>query len=299
MKKKPVESVVDSDGFKVPLPPSSIIPKPPVQISSSDEVNHLTTIFISNLPYGVQDESIRELFTTAGPIKQIRLVKHEWSGKSKGFGYVDFTTVEGYQAALKLDRQPLSGRPVYVSAYDPNRSTSEDIAKKFKYATSLEQNKLFVSNLPFSLTKEELEKIFIDHGFKPKDVRLVTHRSGKPKGLAYLEFNDANEASQAVIKVDNYEVSGHHIKVAISNPPKRATEPPKPVDTTENGSAKRPTSLGEAPKSTGARGKGYSQLAFVPRKVSNTAKTPSNETNNSTSNKMSNSDFRQMLLNKK
>ena len=47
---------------------------------------------------------------------------------------------------------------MYVS---PNEDKSLDFGQnKFKYGTGLEKNKLFVSGLPFSITKEELEKIF-------------------------------------------------------------------------------------------------------------------------------------------
>lgn len=43
----------------------------------------------------------------------------------------------------------------------PNEDKSLDFGqKKFKYATNLEKNKLFVTGLPFSLDKAELEKIF-------------------------------------------------------------------------------------------------------------------------------------------
>lgn len=50
----------------------------------------------------------------------------------------------------------------------------------FKYNTSLEKQKIFISGLPFSCTKEQLETICRSYG-AIKDVRLVTYRSGKPK----------------------------------------------------------------------------------------------------------------------
>lgn len=50
----------------------------------------------------------------------------------------------------------------------------------FKYNTSMEKQKIFISGLPFSCTKEQLEDICRSHG-TIKDVRLVTYRSGKPK----------------------------------------------------------------------------------------------------------------------
>lgn len=50
----------------------------------------------------------------------------------------------------------------------------------FRYSTTLEKHKLFISGLPFSCTKEELEDICKAHG-TVKDLRLVTNRAGKPK----------------------------------------------------------------------------------------------------------------------
>lgn len=50
----------------------------------------------------------------------------------------------------------------------------------FKYNTSMEKHKIFISGLPFSCTKEQLEEICKSHG-TVKEVRLVTYRSGKPK----------------------------------------------------------------------------------------------------------------------
>lgn len=50
----------------------------------------------------------------------------------------------------------------------------------FRYSTTLEKHKLFISGLPFSCTKDELEDICKAHG-TVKDLRLVTNRAGKPK----------------------------------------------------------------------------------------------------------------------
>lgn len=43
------------------------------------------------------------------------------------------------------------------------------------------------------------------------------------QGLAYVEFADETQASQAVLKMDGIEVEGNKISVAISNPPRRNT----------------------------------------------------------------------------
>jgi len=88
------------------------------------------------------------------------------------------------KAALALDRKPLGKRPAYVSKCDPDKSTRQP---QFKYARSLERNKLFVKGLPFEMNETELRCMF--EAFGPvKDCRLVTYRNGHSKGLAYIEF---------------------------------------------------------------------------------------------------------------
>ncbi|CAF2537142.1 unnamed protein product [Rotaria sp. Silwood2] len=311
VKKKPQAPTIDSEGFKIPPPP------PPTSLASSStstststsssmvtttkDIDHLNTVFVANLAYDVDEDVIRQALSSAGEIKEIRIVKHEWSGKSKGFGYVDFVTSEGSRQALKLDHTQINGRPMYVSAYDPNKSTSNDLTKKFKYATNLEQNKLFISNLSFSTTKEQIQNLFIEKGLKVKDVRLVTLKSGKSKGLAYAEFDDAQEASQAILTFDGTEIDGHTIKVAISNPPQRK-EPTKSASTVTS-TIPKPTSLGEAPKSTGPRGRGHSQILLVPRRVATTTTTttttPMSQSTPTTTSTMSNDDFRKMFFSTK
>lgn len=88
----------------------------------------------------------------------MRVLKN-WSGKSKGYGYVDFETSEQATNALKLDRTPIDGRPMFVSK---NEDKSADVpsANKLKYAANLEKNKLFVSGLPFNTENKDLEEIF-------------------------------------------------------------------------------------------------------------------------------------------
>ncbi len=70
--------------------------------------------------------------------------------------------------------------------------------------------------MPFSLEKNELEEILSKFG-KLKEVRIVTYKNGKSKGLAYAEFEDEASASKALIQTDGMLVGDNQISVAISN----------------------------------------------------------------------------------
>ena len=136
---------------------------------------------------------------------------------------------EQAENALKLDRSPIEGRPVFVSKNEEKDAELNFAQNKFKFPTNMEKNKLFVSGLPFSLDKQGLEDIFKTFG-KLKEVRLVTYKSGKPKGLAYVDFEDEQSASKALIQTDGMLIGENQITVAISNPPKRK----QPMETREH-----------------------------------------------------------------
>jgi RNA recognition motif-containing protein len=119
-----------------------------------------------------------------------------------------------------------------------------------------------------------VETLFSQHG-KLKDVRLVTHKNGASKGIAFVEFESAEEAAKAVLKTDGLTMGHMEISVAISCPPVRGT----PLAQRE--STFTPT-LGGGKKDFGIR-KARTQLAMVPRAlqkapppgVSKAQKTPS------------------------
>ena len=56
---------------------------------------------------------------------------------------------------------------------------------------------------------------------KLKEVRIVTYKNGKSKGLAYVDFEDEQSASKALLQTDGMLIGEQQIAVAISNPPKR------------------------------------------------------------------------------
>ena len=91
----------------------------------------------------------------AGKIRDIRIVK-DLRGKSRGFCYVEYVNPVGAQEALKLDRQNLEGRPVFVSKY----SKDNERETHFKGTGGEEKNKLFVRGLLTAVTKEDLTKVF-------------------------------------------------------------------------------------------------------------------------------------------
>lgn len=231
-KRKPEPSKAD-DTFKVPEIPSKVAKKDnevapkeeqPHYVKpkdARDKGNDLQTVFVSNLDFSVDDEKLKEVFSQFGPIVDVRLVRN-FKGLSKGFAYIEFGDMASTRKALKSDRMKIGGRPCFIS----------EINKKvgFKFKTSVEKNKLFVSNLDMEVDENQLKEAFSKYG-QLKDVRIVTYRNGHSKGRAYVEYTDELGASNG-LKADGLLLGNKNIKVEISNPTRAGMKSaPDPVRT--------------------------------------------------------------------
>ena len=73
--------------------------------------------------------------------------------------------------------------------------------------------KLYVGNLPFSTTEEELRELFGRHG-SVDSVSVITDReTGRPRGFAFVEMSEASAATDAIKALDGTQLGGRALKV--------------------------------------------------------------------------------------
>jgi RNA recognition motif-containing protein len=78
--------------------------------------------------------------------------------------------------------------------------------------------KLFVGNLSYSTTEEDLKALFAEAG-TIKSVALIKDReTGRSKGFAFVEFETQAEAEKAISMFDGKEFQGRAIKVNLARP---------------------------------------------------------------------------------
>ena len=83
--------------------------------------------------------------------------------------------------------------------------------------TSGQKHDIFVGNLAFNTTEEQLYSAFSELGRIIK-VRMVTdNETGKPRGFAFIEFEDPQAALSAIRNMNEYEINGRKIRVNFSN----------------------------------------------------------------------------------
>jgi RNA recognition motif-containing protein len=78
--------------------------------------------------------------------------------------------------------------------------------------------KLYVGNLPYSTTEEDLRKLFSQYG-NVDSVAVITDRdTGRSKGFGFVEFPDENEARNAISALSGQEYGGRALTVNEARP---------------------------------------------------------------------------------
>lgn len=89
-------------------------------------------LFVGSLPYETTDAQLEELFSQAGKVESVKVIIDRYSGKGKGFGFVEMATEEDAKKAIStLNGHNLGGRTIVVNEARPqeNRDNQRDFSK--------------------------------------------------------------------------------------------------------------------------------------------------------------------------
>ena len=73
-------------------------------------------LFVGSLAWATNDDSLKNFFSQVGNVESARVIFDRQTGRSKGFGFVEFSTEEEAERAMKeLEGKDLDGRPIRIS----------------------------------------------------------------------------------------------------------------------------------------------------------------------------------------
>ncbi|MFH1298964.1 MAG: RNA-binding protein [Patescibacteria group bacterium] len=79
-----------------------------------------TKLYVGGLPYSTTDEELKEAFSAAGTVTSATIITDRMSGRSKGFGFVEFETGEEAEAAIEMfNGKDFGGRNLTVNEARP------------------------------------------------------------------------------------------------------------------------------------------------------------------------------------
>ncbi len=79
-----------------------------------------TKLFVGGIPFKATDNDLKEFFATAGTVVSAQIIVDKFSGRSKGFGFVEMSTEEeAKEAVSKLNGADMQGRKILVDEARP------------------------------------------------------------------------------------------------------------------------------------------------------------------------------------
>lgn len=76
---------------------------------------------------------------------------------------------------------------------------------------------LYVGNLPFSTTEDEIRSLFEANGRSVSEIRLINDReSGRPRGFGFVEMASEEDAQKALEALASAELSGRRLTITVA-----------------------------------------------------------------------------------
>lgn len=77
-------------------------------------------LYIGSLSYDTTEEGLKDFFSEAGQVDSAVIIKDKFSGRSKGFGFVEMSTEDEAQKAIDMfNEKDLDGRKIIVNEARP------------------------------------------------------------------------------------------------------------------------------------------------------------------------------------
>ncbi|XP_010597254.2 probable RNA-binding protein 19 isoform X2 [Loxodonta africana] len=192
------------------------------------------TVKLRGAPFNVTEKNVTEFLAPLKPVA-IRIVRNSHGNKT-GYIFVDFSSEEEVKKALKCNREYMGGRYIEVFREKSSPTAKGPLkhgAKPWQGRTLGENEeeedladsgRLFVRNLPYTSTEEELEKLFSKYGPLSELHYPIDSLTKKPKGFAFITFMFPEHAVKAYAEVDGQVFQGRMLHVLPSTIKKEASE---------------------------------------------------------------------------
>ena len=79
-------------------------------------------------------------------------------------------------------------------------------------------NKLFVGNLSFDTTENDLQDAFAAHGTVTETNMMMDRETGRPRGFGFVTMSTTDEAQKAITALNGKELGGRALTVNVAKP---------------------------------------------------------------------------------
>ncbi|KAK1784274.1 hypothetical protein P4O66_019983 [Electrophorus voltai] len=188
-----------------------------------------TNVYVKNFGEDMDDDKLKEIFSKLGQTLSTRVMTDE-SGKSKGFGFVNFERHEDAQRAVdEINGKELNGKKVYVGYAQKKGKRQTGLKRKFEQmkqdgTTHYQGDNLYVKNLDEGLDDARLRKEFSPFGTITS--AKVMMEGGRSKGFGFVCFSSPEEAATAMTEMNGRVVGTKPLYVALAQRKEERQAPP-------------------------------------------------------------------------
>ncbi|KAL6070006.1 hypothetical protein STEG23_001515, partial [Scotinomys teguina] len=172
---------------------------------SPKEPEQLRKLFFGGLSFETTDESLRSPFKQRGTLTDCMVMRDPNTQRSRGLGFVTYTTVGEVDAAMNARPHKVDGRVM-----EPKRAVSREDSQR--PGAHLTVKKIFVGGIKEDTEEHHLRDYFEQYG-KTKVTEIMTDRgSGKKRRFAFVTIDDHDSVDKIVIQ-KYHTVNGHKWEV--------------------------------------------------------------------------------------
>jgi RNA recognition motif-containing protein len=194
-------------------------------------------LFVAGLPDSITEDALREIFeATGGKVTDVSLPRDRATGRVRGFGFVTFASPEEATTARdSLDGSLQAGRPISVRPFSSEPPRREGGMSRERGdapgggggGAGQEDRTLYVGNLPYDVTQQEVTALFTDNQLAaPVRIHLPVGPDGRLRGFGFVTCASSEVANQSLNTLRNLDVRGRRLMVNIAHP--RGERPPGP-----------------------------------------------------------------------
>ncbi|XP_057733503.1 phragmoplastin interacting protein 1 [Arachis stenosperma] len=184
--------------------------------SSQDGCDDPTKVYVGGIPYYSTEDDIRSYFESCGTITEVDCMCFPESGKFRGIAIISFKTEAAAKRALALDGADMGGLFLKIQPYKATRINKvSDFAPKIMEG----YNRIYVGNLSWDITEEELRKFFSNCNIA--SLRFGMDKdTGEFRGYAHVDFSDSQSLKTA-LTMDQKLLSGRPVRISCAVPLKK------------------------------------------------------------------------------
>lgn len=207
------DQLLEDEGSHTATEPMEDKEKPTASVNEEDREKHAqllalpphgAEVFIGGLPRDTLEVDLRDRCETMGEIFEIRLVKNKDTGESKGYAFVSFKTKGAAQKAIE------------------EFQNKEFKGKMLRCSVSETKHRLFIGNIPKSLTEDEFRKVIEEIGPGIELIELIKdpQNPSRNRGFAFVEYynNACADYSRQKMSSANFKLEGNNPTVTWADP---------------------------------------------------------------------------------